>query len=78
VTVCTEIFLLNFSKIFTLWASLSATTQQIGRIRSAHLSRYLPARALQWQAGQGVAVVYYGCALEYLANERLGIVKYQG
>jgi len=36
-----------------------------GRIRDLHLSRY-----------QGIAVVYYGCALEYLTNDRLEFVKY--
>jgi len=36
-------------------------------MRGAHLLRY-----------QGLAVVYYGCALECLKNERLALVKYPG
>jgi hypothetical protein len=39
----------------------------ISRVRDAHLKRY-----------QGLAVVYYGCALECLTNERHAHVKYPG
>jgi hypothetical protein len=40
-----------------------------------HLLRYLPAHALQWQAGQGLAVDDYGVALDVLnlGNSRLSI-----
>jgi len=38
----------------------------------------LPGRHLLRQAGQRLAVGYYGCARECLANERLAHVKYPG
>lgn len=57
----------NFSKIFTLWAALSATTQQVGRVRDAHFQRY-----------QGLVVVYYDCAPECLVYEHLANVKFSG
>ena len=31
-----------------------------------HLQSYLPARVLQWQASQGLAVNYYSCTLDAL------------
>jgi hypothetical protein len=37
-----------------------------GKPMILHLLRYLPARALQWQAGQGLAVDDYGFALDAL------------
>jgi hypothetical protein len=49
------------------FSSISQKFSPYGRIRDAHLPRY-----------QELAVVYYGCTLECLANERLANVKYQG
>ena len=55
------------SLIFTLWASLSATTQQGGRAGGFHLLRY-----------QGLSIVHYGFALECLAYESLRLVQNPG
>jgi len=55
------------SLIFTLWASLSATTQQGGRAGGFHLLRY-----------QGLGIVHYGLAFKCLAYESLRLVQNSG
>jgi hypothetical protein len=58
--------------VFQLWLrtispNVSGKFSPYGRARNVHLPRH-----------QRLAVVYYGCALECLANERLAHVKYPG
>jgi len=59
-----------FSSIFMQDSDSSSISQKFspyGRIRNTHFQRY-----------QGLAVAYYGCALECLVNERLANVKFSG
>ena len=55
------------SIIFTLWASLSATTQQVGRAGGFHMLRYC-----------GFGVRDYVVSLRCLANESLRPVQISG